>query len=105
MAKTINKKGFALPVKESDISFETFKSFGAWERGHLEQKNPSCFNGFVNFRKRRVTVELIEESTEVLAERLQKMWDECNNRHNWGPLESAAESIGYKLIGSPGTKK
>lgn len=70
-----------------------------------KQLEPSSFNGDVRFRKYRITVEEIEEPNEVLAGRLQKLWDECDNYHHWTPLKEAAASIGYTLIGQVGSKK
>lgn len=91
------------PVSDITICFETFKKFGDYEQHSLTKKEPSCFNGNVNFRKYKVTIEPIEEPNEVLAERLQKLWDECDNWHHWTPLKNAACEIGYELKGSAGT--
>lgn len=66
------------------------------------QKDPSSFNGDVRFRKYRITIEVLEEPQEVLEQRLQKLWDECDNRHHWTPIKKAAESIGYTLVGQVG---
>jgi len=85
--------------------FETYRQIGNWEIGKLEQLEPSCFNGMVRFRKTKITIEPIEEDKEVLAERLQKLWDESDNHHDSVPLEIAARSIGYELKGSRGNKR
>jgi hypothetical protein len=97
MAKTKSKDD------NSTICFETFKKIGAYEQSILEKKDATCFNGEVNIHKYKVTVEPIEEPKEVLAERLQKLWDECDNYHHWTPLEEAAKEIGYELKGSSGS--
>jgi|LakMenEpi03Aug12_release.lakeMendotaPanAssembly.Ray.scaffolds.fasta_scaffold00097_106 hypothetical protein len=97
MAKTKSKDD------NSTICFETFKKIGAYEQSILEKKDATCFNGEVNIHKYKVTVEPIEEPKEVLAERLQKLWDECDNHHHWNPLQEAAEEIGYELKGSFGS--
>ena len=97
MTKTKSKKKF------DTICFETFKQIGSYQQSILESKDATCFNGIVNFRKYRVTIELIEEPKEVLAERLQKLWDECDNYHNWNPLKNAAKEIGYELNGHAGS--
>ena len=86
-------------------SFETFKEIGSYEKYNLISKEPSCFNGIVNLRKYKVTIELIEEPNEIIQERLQKLWDECNNHHNWEPLQNMAKKIGYELKDKAGNLK
>lgn len=88
-----------------NISFETFRKIDTYEINGLTQKEPSCFNGDVRIHKYKVIVEPINESKEILAERLQKLWDECDNTHHWTPLKNAANRIGYELRGSAGNKK
>jgi hypothetical protein len=85
------------------ICFETFKKISAYDESNLRQKDASCFNGMVRIHKFKVTIEPIEEPKEVLAERLQKLWDECDNSHHWTPLHKAAKEIGYELKGSSGS--
>lgn len=97
MTKTKSKE------QNSTICFETFRKIGAYEESNLRQKDASCFNGMVNIRKYRVTIEPIEEPKEILAERLQKLWDECDNYRHWTPLHKAAKEIGYELKGSLGS--
>jgi len=92
-------------VASSTVSIETFRKIGSWELSNLTNKEPSCFNRDVSFKKWKVTIEPIEEPIEVYQERLQKLWDECDNHHNWQPLKSAADSIGYTLSGSAGSKR
>lgn len=77
--------------------FETYRQIGGYERGNIEDTIPSCFNGIVRFRKYKVTIEEIIEPNEVLAERIQKLWDESTNYHHAEPLRRAAISIGYEL--------
>ncbi len=94
----------AKPVlADSIISFDTFRKIGLFEQHNLQIKEPSCFNGNVNIRKYKITIEPIEEPNEVLAERLQKLWGECDNHHHWAPLKSAALQIGYELKGNAGS--
>lgn len=88
---------------DSIISFETFTKIGVFEKSRLQSKEPSCFNGSVSIRKYKVTIEPIEEPNEVLAERIQKLWDECDNHHHWTPLKNAALQIGYELKGNAGS--
>lgn len=87
------------------ISFETFRRIGSYEQSNLLSKEPSCFNGNVNIRKYKITIEPVEESNEILAERLQKLWDECDNHHHWTPLENASKQIGYELKGYSGNAR
>lgn len=77
--------------------FETFREFGSWERGRVEQNEPSCFNGKVSIRKYRITVEEVDEPKEVLEARLRKLWRECDNHHHWRPLHAEAEKLGITL--------
>lgn len=79
------------------FSFETFRKIGVWDASQWSQPYPGCWNGAVNFRKYRVTVEEIIEPKEVLIERLVKLWQECDNIHNAGPLQAAAKEIGLNL--------
>lgn len=71
---------------------------------NLSGDKPTVANGDVSFQRWKYTVELIEEPKEVLAERLQQLWDHAQNYHHWKPLRLAAATIGYELQGSPGTK-
>lgn len=82
--------------------FETFREIAAYERNNLKQKEPSSFNGWVRIKRYRITVEEIEEPKEVLCERLQKLWDECDNSHQWESLKATAKNLGYELKGSAG---
>jgi hypothetical protein len=87
------------------IEFETFRDFGNYEVSNMTSKEPSCQNGNVRIVKYKVTIELIEEPFEVIAERLQKLWDECDNWHHVSSLTSYAKKIGYELKGSSGSKR
>jgi len=82
-------------------TFETFQDIGTFEIGNLTQDNPSCFNGFVSVKKYKVTIEEIKEPKEIIAARLQKLWDECKNMHHWDPLRRAAKKIGYEFKKKP----
>lgn len=87
------------------IEFETFSQIDYWEIGNLERKEPTSFNGSVNFKKYKVTIEEVIEPDEVYAKRIQKLWDECDNHHQWTPLKKAADSIGYILTGEVGKNR
>jgi len=84
---------------------ETFKRLGDWQIIDMKQQEPSAFNGWIRFKKYRITIEEIEEPVEVLGERLEKLWVECDNHHHWIPLENAAKSIGYSFKGERGSQK
>ncbi len=101
MAKT--KKEIVKDVYPKVI--ETFRPVGDWELTNMKSSGPSTFNGIVQFRKYRVTVELIDEPVEVLQERLEKLWLECDNHHQWTPIQNAAKSIGYTFKGERGSQK
>ena len=92
-------------LADSIISFETFRKIGSYEQSNLQSKDARCFNGVVSIRKYKVTIEPIEEPKEILAERLQKLWDECDNWHHWRPLKTAAMQIGYELKGDAGSMR
>lgn len=77
--------------------FETFRHIGSWELGNLQQDKPSSFNGGIDVVRYRVTVEEIPEPKEVIAERLLKLWRECDNHHHWYPLTCSAKKHGIEL--------
>jgi len=93
------------PEEPKRIEFETFREFLLYDISNLKQDEPSCFNQIVRIRKFRVVIEPVEEPVEVLQERIQKLWDECDNHHHWDPLESVARELGYELQGRAGTKR
>lgn len=84
---------------------ETFKELRGYWLNDLIKENPSCFNGMVDVEKYRVTIEKIEEPKEVYQERLQKLWDECDNHHHWNPLKATAKRLGVEIKGSAGSKR
>ena len=61
---------------------------------NMTQEKPYCWNGVASIRKYRVTVELVDEPVEVLRERVQKLWDECDNYHNWDAIQKHANELG-----------
>lgn len=105
MTKKAQKPQLNIPVVSSSISFETFRKLSSYDISNIKKDEPSSFNGNIEFRKYKVTVEPVDESFEILSERLQTMWDKCDNFHHWNPLNSAAKSIGYELQGSAGSKR
>lgn len=84
---------------------ETFTNVRTFETRNLILDEPGCWNSEVRFRKTRVTIEIVEEPQEVLAARLQDIWDTCDNYHHVRPLRDAAESIGYEYPNNYGSKK
>jgi len=102
--KTMSKKLKAV-ANDYPKSFETFRIVGDYAMRDMTQSEPSCFNGEVKIRKYKVTIEEVNEPIEVLQQRLQKLWDECDNMHHWHPLEYAAKNLGYQLKGSVGNSK
>ena len=81
----------------SEASIETFLDPSGYWLSRIKQGEPSSFNGNVEVRKYRVTVELIDEPDEVICGRIQKLWDECKNHHHWLPLQAAAKKYGLEL--------
>lgn len=92
-------------LEPTSSSFETFRSLTTYHRSNMIYTESSCFNGFVNVQKYRISCELIEEPKEVYQTRLQKLWDECDNHHHWQPLKNEANKLGVILIGEAGSKK
>lgn len=105
MTKKAQKPQLNIPVVSSSISFETFRKLSSYDISNIKKDEPSSFNGNIEFIKYKVTVEPVDETFEILSERLQTMWDKCDNFHHWNPLKAAAKSIGYELQGSPGSKR
>jgi hypothetical protein len=58
---------------------------------------PDCFNGVVRLRRYRITVEPIDESNDVLAERLRQLWRATSNHHHYDVLKREAKSLGIEL--------
>lgn len=84
--------------------FETFRKPGWYEADALTCDQPTCFNGNVEIRRYRIRFEEIEESKDILAERLQHLWDHGDNHHQVGPLKGEAKKIGIELKGSYGNR-
>ena len=86
------------------IVIETFRD-PTWALGNLRQTEPSAFNAIVDFRKWRITAEIMDEPVEVLRERLQSLWDHCDNHHHWKPLRASAKTVGLELAFPAGSKR
>lgn len=89
-----SKKTVKTKKPEYRVVVETFRP-PLWEMERDVQKEPSAFNGNVRVEKYRITIEKIEEPIEVIHERLEKLWRECDNWHHWTPLENTAKRFGY----------
>ncbi len=78
--------------------YELFNDFG-YELGRASSgvPAPSCGNGDVSIRRFRITVELIDEPKEVLADRLRMLWRRTRNHHDSDTLRSAAARLGIVL--------
>lgn len=93
-AKTTKPKKPAEPTYPK-IS-ETFAD-PSWSINNVALPHPRVGNGDAQFRRYRVTVELIDEPQEALADRVHKMWRETNNHHHRMPLRTAAAELGIEL--------
>jgi hypothetical protein len=104
MAK-IKKKDTKQQLPEYPKMIETYYPVGRREFRNWMDSTPNAMNGGVRFKKYKITIEEIEEPLEVLQERLEKLWVENDNSHNWAPLQAAAASIGYGFKGERGSKR
>ena len=102
--KTVKKEG--TPEKDrGPLVIETFNPLESYVVNQLKQDKPSCWKGSVRVRLYRITVERVEESPEVIGQRIQDLWDACDNHHHVSPLRAAAKAIGLELKGTYGTKR
>jgi hypothetical protein len=94
---TKKSKPAAAPSGPLNIQFETFWRPLRLDQRRMTSESPSCFNGVVSIKRYRVTFEEMEETREVLAERLRDLWRKCDNMHHIGPLREAAKEMGVEL--------
>lgn len=99
------KKETAPPPPAYPKIFETFKEIGTWESIGWVDSEPSAFNGWVRVERYRITVEKIEEPIEVIHQRLEQLWLECDNWHHWEPLLNKARQFNYSFKGERGSQK
>jgi hypothetical protein len=97
MSRRTKKKAPAVDPWASPVVVETFMDIGAYELSRMRQDEPSAFNGSVRVHRYRITVERVDEPREVIAERIRKLWRECDNWHHLTPLRKAAEEIDLDL--------
>jgi hypothetical protein len=77
---------------------ETFRELNNYQVAEWERDNvPSCFNGYVNVTRYRITIEKVVEPVEVIWERLRKLWRESDNMHHYQPLKVVAARYGLEL--------
>lgn len=81
----------------SKVVFETFRKINEYNINDLTKKEPFCWNSEVNIKKYSVIIEEIPETKEVYAERLQKLWEECDNSHHHQPIKAEAVKLEIKL--------
>ena len=79
------------------MEFETFRKIGEYEKRNMLSKEASCFNGIVNVRKYKVTIEVVDEPVEDIQARIQYMWDNIDNHHHREPLRREAAKYGLTL--------
>ena len=85
--------GAAKPITQ----FETFREFRESTQQNLTQDYPSCFNRIVRIKKYRITIEEVEETDEVIRDRIRKLWNspEVQGNHYYrSTLLAAAREYG-----------
>jgi len=87
------------------VTMETYADIAGYTLASMAKFEPSCFNGVVSVKRYRITVEEIDEPQIFIAERLQKLWDESDNIHHYGPLKAYAQAAGIKLLGGFALKR
>lgn len=89
---------------EGRIEFETFREFSEYEQSKLTIEDPWCQAGKLCIRKYRVIFEPIHESTEILRERLQGLWETEVKPGNYTLYREEAERLEVDLKGAMGAK-
>lgn len=84
---------------------ETFHPPASYELDRWVDRGPSSFNGIVCVEKYRITIERIEEPKEVLEARLIELWENCDNHHEWRPLQNTAKRLGIELPDTCGIRR
>lgn len=79
------------------ITFETFRCIDGYQQAAITLDEPAAYNGLVQVKRYRVTVEEIEEPDEVICSRLQRLWDECKNHHVSRDLARYAKQYNYQF--------
>ncbi len=79
------------------LEIETFWSPVKLAKELELNSRPNIHAGALHFRKYMVTVELVEESYEILTERMQYLWDRCTCMKDAEILRTAAKALDYEL--------
>jgi len=98
MART-KKKDLPKPHEPYRVEMETMRQPWVTSRDITASMaaTPDAYNGDVHVRKYKVTVEMIDEPIEVIQARIQDLWDNCDNSHNWKSLQYMGERYGMTL--------
>ena len=81
----------------SNTSFETFRNMSEnYWKNSLKQDKPSSVNS-LSYRKYKVSIELIEETSEVLIERLLDLLSKTTNHYHASPIKSELRRLGYEI--------
>ncbi len=88
-----------MKVYENPIVFEVFNPNPVVSTQCYDK--PFVLNGEAHVRKYRVRIELMPESRAAIGKRIQKMYDESTNMHDYLPLREEAEKIGYTIKRKP----
>ena len=95
-----------LPASFPDAPFvcETYRPLGLSDLMPFDYPNwrePGTHQGGAHVTRYRVTVtvEKIEESVEVIRERIIKLWRSSKNFHHYDPIKREAARIGLELDG------
>lgn len=83
-------------------SFETFRQIGPNQIANLTSPEPYAFNGGINVLKYKVTIELVEESKDIYEQRLQRLWDVCDNPNYYKSFIDISKEMGIKLTCTAG---
>jgi hypothetical protein len=106
MART-KKKDIPKPHEPYRVEFETMRM--PWDTSRefsvIKSDTPDSFNGSVHIRKYKVTVEMVDEPIEVIQARIQELWDNCDNHHQWQPLQYMAACYGMPELSHETRKK
>ena len=89
------KRKPSVPERPAAGIIEQVETFCRPLRPHVAAE-PSLIN-YVSIRKYRVTIELIDETDEVIHERIRLLWRRCDNYKHWYPLRAEAARYGLVL--------
>jgi hypothetical protein len=97
------KKKSQPPPPRFPFVVETFRD-PEWAVRSMVSDRPSAIN-FLSYRRYRITVEEIDEPTEVLVARLQDMWERADGLREAERIGTEAQHLGASLVGLPGSKR